>query len=90
MQLSFALPLVDLLWEDYGGEDWATSILEAPGGGIPTGPVEVVVRLCAGATLEVEGFGTYTEDPDRICTTRAIVVLSSDGTSMYTGMTWQE
>jgi len=83
IQLSFAFPLVDLLWQEYQGEPWAEEYLADAGGLQHTVPEIVSSRLCESTWLTVDAFGTYELNALGDCPSGIAMTLSPDGTQWH-------
>ncbi len=79
IQLNFAYPLVDLLWQEYQGQDWAEEYLADVGGEQHLIPEIVASRLCEATWLTVDSFSTYELNVLDECSSGTSLFLSPDG-----------
>ncbi len=80
IQLNFAFPLVDLLWQEYQGEQWAEQYLAGESGEQHTIPEIVSSRLCESTWLTVDYYGTFELADDGDCPSGLSMILDPQGT----------
>lgn len=90
-QLYMSDALACLLWEKYGDQPWA-SALNWDSDGDYDPPEQIEIHLCyARYEITVEGFGSYSMDPEGdICHTDYPVMLDNSGTRWTLGITGRD
>lgn len=81
IQLSFAHPLVDLLWQEYQGTDWAELLLDSDDDDLHDIPEIVESTICSASGVTVDEFGTFSLDQHYPCNPGIAMFLGSDGTT---------
>ncbi len=81
IQLTYSYPLVDLLWQQYQGDDWAEKYLSGESEGQHTVPKIVATRICEEPTVEVAEFGTFTMNEADPCRSGVSMFLAPDGST---------
>ena len=81
IQLSFAAPLVDLLWEKYQNTSWGTLLLDADEDGLHDSPEIIETHICEQAALTIDGFGSFSIVNDHACSSGTAMLMDSDGSS---------
>ena len=81
IQLTYSHPLVDLLWQQYQGDDWAEKYLSGESEGQHTVPKIVVTRICEEPTVEVAEFGIFTLNEADPCRNGVSMFLAPDGST---------
>lgn len=80
IQLNFAYPLVDLLWQEYQGEQWAEEYLSQEDGLQHTVPEIVASRLCESTWLTIDYLSTYELNETGDCPSGIAMTMSPEGT----------
>lgn len=81
VQLSFAHPLADLLWERYGSRSWAQYAFDGDADGNHDPPEQIAHALCGEANFNTANFGDFRLDPVGHCLQDTAFILMPDGQS---------
>ena len=81
IQLSFAHPLVDLLWQQYQSFDWAEFILDSNRDGLHDIPEIIESTICEGTGVTIPEFGTFSLDQEYPCNPGISMFLEPAGSS---------
>lgn len=87
IQLNFANPLVDLLWQMYSDQSWAQYLMDWNDVGMHDTPAMIEMQICQDTNVTVEEFGEFALDPESPCSAEIPFFMSPNGSTWSVDLT---